>query len=595
MSFKISDNARIVLEQRYLIKNERGEIVETPEQMFHRVAKAVAGIEKYYKMKDEEVKALEEQFYNMMINFEFLPNSPTLMNAGTGMGQLSACFVLPIEDNIDSIMDGVKNAVKIHKSGGGTGFNFGHLRPRGDIVQTTSGVSSGPISFMTVFDRATEVIKQGGKRRGANIGILNVTHPDIMDFITMKEREGFLSNFNISVAVTNKFMDSVVDDKEFNLVNPRGNKIVRTLKARTIWNLLVYMSWKNGEPAIIFIDRINKFNPTPEVGLIESTNPCGEQPLLPYESCNLGSINLSKFVENGEISWKRLEQNVKLATRFLDNIIDCNIFPLDEISQMTHANRKIGLGIMGFADMLILLGIKYGSDESYDKAQQIMKFITNTARLESLELGREKEDFLNFKKSIFHGKYPHMRNATVTTIAPTGTISILAECSSGIEPIFSPVIIKSLEESLGATLVEINQCLKNLLESKGLWNESIQTKLKTMPFKDIEEIPKSIKDLFVTAHDLLPQQHVEMQAAFQKYTDNAVSKTVNFPRIATPDDVEEVFLEAYKLGCKGVTVYRDGSRQVQVLYKPTPKKTELEDIQAFKKSCTESGICQVCD
>ncbi|MEM5793977.1 MAG: adenosylcobalamin-dependent ribonucleoside-diphosphate reductase [Candidatus Aenigmatarchaeota archaeon] len=933
---KLPLNAIIVLEKRYLRKDESGRVIETPRQMFQRVAHAIAEVEKNYGKSEQEIQELESQFFEMMAKLEFLPNSPTLMNAGTGTKlNLSACFVIPVEDSIESIFEAVKIMAIVQKSGGGTGFSFSKLRPAGDIVQSTSGVASGPISFMQVFDAATEVIKQGGKRRGANMGILRVDHPDILDFIVCKEREGILKNFNISVAITDKFMDAVEKDKDFELINPRNKKPVKRIKARAIWNLIVTMAWKNGEPGVIFIDTINRHNPTPHIGEIESTNPCvakgtlvntpsgyvpvenikvgdyistvfgfepvkaiekhfnmpvfkvkfsdggeqivtashryyvirkgseskklvdcrvdelrigdyvrveptpiltsnpeeyeeglkmgillgdgcytksiisrnivkiasnkeevefnenlkklfseenfrnvdtfpdsktvnlifsngkkllqelnltpaysheksfdivqvrsrekalgildgllatdgdillasnhpqirfvtsskqlaqnirrlllllgchgrifesfsddggmigkrkivrrhpkyqvivsgesagrfarmsqiekihpikgkklrelkkewlttgntwkarvvsiefvgndtvydlycegsdtwitdgyvqrgcGEQPLLPFESCNLGSINLSKFVEDGKIDWKRLRETVRLAVRFLDNVIDANYYPIPQIEQMTKANRKIGLGVMGFADMLIQLGIPYNSEEALKVAEEVMKFISEEARKMSVELGEEKGSFPNFKGSVWEKKgYKAMRNATVTTIAPTGTIGVIAGCSSGIEPLFAIAYVREVSESLGANLVEINPLFETIAIKEGFYTEDLMKKISgKTSIQDVEEIPEHIRKLFVTAHDISPEWHVRMQAAFQKYTDNAVSKTINFPHHATPHDVEKAYLLAYKLGCKGITIYRHASREVQVL-KP------LSEASSVCPTCT---------
>ncbi len=583
---KLPLNAILVLERRYLRKDEQGRVVESTGQLFRRVARGIAAIEKRYGKSDAEMAKFEEAFYTIMTNLEFVPNSPTLMNVGTELGQLSACFVLPIEDSIGSIFDTLKATALIHKTGGGTGFSFSRLRPRGDVVQTTGGIASGPISFAKIFDTATEVIKQGGRRRGANMGILRVDHPEILDFIVAKEKEGILRNFNLSVAVTDKFMKAVEKDAEFELVNPRNGAAVESLKAGVIWNLIVMMAWKNGEPGVVFIDTINRRNPTPLLGGIESTNPCGEQPLLPYESCNLGSIDVNKFVtDEKEIDWDHLREVVRLAVRFLDNVIDANVYVLPQIEKITKGNRKIGLGIMGFADMLIKLGIPYNSEKALETAEQLMKFITNEARKTSVKLGEEKGSFPNFKESVLAKRYQTMRNATVTTIAPTGTISIIAGGSQGIEPLFAICYVREVAESLGRSLIEVNPIFETTALKEGFYSEELMTTIaRKTSIQDVKEIPEHIRKLFVTAHDISAEWHVRMQAAFQKYTDNAVSKTINFPNSATPHDIEKAFWLAYKLGCKGITVYRHGSRQVQV----------LRPIESEGTVANYSQICPTC-
>jgi ribonucleoside-diphosphate reductase alpha chain len=559
---KLTVNALEVLRRRYLLKNEKGEIIETPAEMFARVAKAIAKVEKNYGGIPEET---EKKFYNMMTKLEFIPNSPTLFNAGTELGQLSACFVLPVEDSLKSIFTAIKNMALIEKSGGGVGFDFSKLRPRGDIVKSTHGVASGPISFMRVFDVATDVIKAGGRRRGAMMGILRVDHPDIIEFITSKQKTGILSNFNISVAVTDQFMETLEENGKYWLVNPRNHERVKEVKAEEIWDLIASSAWKSGDPGIVFIDEINRHNPTPEIGRIESTNPCGEQPLLPYESCNLGSINLSRMIEDGKINWDKLRETVRNAVHFLDNVIDANKFPLKEIERMTKANRKIGLGVMGFADMLIKLGIPYDSDDALKLAEKLMKNITEEARKKSIELGEERGSFPNFDKSVWKDRYSAMRNATLTTIAPTGSISIIAGCSSGIEPLFAVSFIRRVLD--GAQLFEINPLFENMAKERGFYNAKILEEIaKTGSVQKVDGIPEDVKKIFVTALDISPEWHIRMQAAFQKHTDNAVSKTVNMPFEASIEDVRNVFELAWKLKCKGVTVFRYGSRPEQVLY-----------------------------
>lgn len=560
----ITDTARTVLEKRYLIRDEQGQPTEQPEEMFRRVAETIANAEKLFD-PTADVTTIAQNYYSMMTDLDFLPNSPTLMNAGRELGQLSACFVLPIEDDMESIFDAVKNTALIHKSGGGTGFSFSRLRGRNSSVRSTKGVSSGPISFMRVFDTATEVIKQGGTRRGANMGILRVDHPDIMQFITCKSDENSINNFNISVALTEIFMEKVEKNESYDLIDPHSQKVIGTLQAKKVFDTIVESAWRNGEPGIVFIDRINEDNPTPQIGEIESTNPCGEQPLLPFEACNLGSINLSNMVSDGAIDYKKLERMVWLSIRFLDNVIDVNKYPLPEIDRMTKSNRKVGLGVMGYSDMLIKMGISYNSNEALEVAEKVMSFIQEKSKDASESLGEERGLFKNFKKSIYdRSNSRRVRNATTTTIAPTGTISMLANCSSGIEPLFAICYTRNVLDN--ANFIEVNPLFEQVAKAQGFYSKELMEQVaKKGNIASIEEIPEEVKKIFVTSHDISPEWHIKTQAIFQKYVDNAVSKTVNFKHDATIEDIRSVFMMAYQTRCKGVTIYRDGSRDGQVL------------------------------
>lgn len=610
----LTKNALKVLEKRYLKRDKNGNCIETPQDMFRRVADTIASGDLEFGKTSKDVQNLSDRFYNAITHRYFMPNSPTLMNAGRDLGQLAACFVLPIDDSLESIFETIKNTALIHQSGGGTGFSFSRLRPKNSVVRSTMGVSSGPVSFMEVFNAATEAVKQGGTRRGANMGILRVDHPDIIEFINCKSDNNKLNNFNISVAITDKFMEAYLNGKDYDLINPQNNEAVGRMDAGAVFDLIIDSAWKNGEPGIVFIDKMNKDNPTPQIGKIESTNPCGEVPLLPYEACNLGSINLGLMVkeEDGEfvVDWDLLENTVRTAMRFLDNVIVVNNYPLQQISEMVQNNRKIGLGVMGWADMLMQMGIAYNSEEGTSLATDVMSFIDYVSKTESVELAKERGCFNNFKGSVyedsnyfskkFAGKTSHkvndkmwaqldkdvqkygLRNATTTCIAPTGTISMIAGASGGIEPLFGLVFSRLIMD--GTELLEVNPVFEKYMKTHGLYTENLMNKIaKCGSVAHIEELPDEVKRIFVTAHDISPYWHVKMQAAFQQFTDNAVSKTVNFIESATREDIKKTYILAYKNNLKGITVYRNNSRQFQPMNLEKAKKTiEIKPIEPSK-------------
>jgi ribonucleoside-diphosphate reductase alpha chain len=592
---KLPINTMEVLRRRYLLKDDDRNIIETPSELFRRVASHVARGEKNFKSSVTPEEA-EERFYRMMRSLEFMPNSPTLMNSGTSLGQLSACFVIPVEDSIGGIFTALRDMARIHQTGGGTGFSFSWLRPKGDLVASTKGEASGPVSFMEIFDKATGVIVQGGRRRGANMGILRCDHPDIVDFIEAKMEKDRLSNFNISVGVTDKFMEAVIRDRLYDLVNPRTGKRTGSAKARSVFDLIASAAWHTGDPGLIFLDEINRRNPTPEVGEIESTNPCGELPLLPYESCNLASINLGKMVKGNRVDREKLEEQIAWGIRFLDDVIEVNQFPLPQIREITFANRKIGLGVMGFADMLISLGIPYNSAEAVDHAERLMRFIRRESLKASQSLATERGVFPNYKKSIYAKRGLRLRNATVNTVAPTGTISMITGCSSGIEPLFAISFVRNVLS--GTRLFEVNPYFEETARTRGFYSQELIAEIaRSGSLRKIKGVPGDVKQTFVTAFDVTPQEHVQIQAAFQRSTDNSVSKTINLPADATVDDVRKIFLLAYQLKCKGITIYRYGSKKDQVLsfgYKKTEAQTAVSgpvSVDSEYSGGCATGVC----
>ena len=560
---KLPLNTLEVLKRRYLLRDDSQNIIETPSELFRRVASRVAEAEANFK-RGPRGDDVEQKFYRMMRLREFMPNSPTLMNAGTALGQLSACFVLPVEDSIEGIFETLRNMARIHQTGGGTGFNFSKLRPRGSLVASTKGGASGPISFMSIFDKATEVIVQGGRRRGANMGILRIDHPDIVDFIEAKVQQGRFENFNLSVAVTDRFMRAVRKDTSFDLRDPRTARKTTSVRARSLFDLIVNAAWRTGDPGLVFIDQINRKNPTPELGEIEATNPCGELPLLPFESCNLASVNLAQMVDGNVPDWRKLAETVRWGIRFLDDVIEVSRHPLPRIEQITRANRKVGLGVMGFADMLIKLGMPYNAPEALDLAEKLMRFIRKESLAASAGLARERGTFANFRKSIYAKDGLKLRNATVNTIAPTGTISMIAGCSSGIEPLFALSFMRNVLS--GTRLFEVNPLFEQAARKVSVYSEQLLGEIaRKGSVQGIRAVPAELKKLFVTAFDIDADNHLAVQAAFQKYTDNAVSKTINLPQDATVEDVRHIYLAAHKLRCKGITIYRYGSKVDQVL------------------------------
>ncbi len=564
----LTPQAITILEKRYLKRDARGQVIETPEEMFWRVAKNIAEAERFYG-NQRALEELSETFFRITASLNFLPNSPCLMNAGRDLQQLAACFVLPVEDSLDSIFETVKETALIHQSGGGTGFSFSHLRPRDDRVQSTGGMASGPVSFMRVFNMATDVIKQGGTRRGANMGVLGVDHPDIIEFINIKKNLKEMENFNLSVGITKAFMEALAKDDEYDLINPRTKQSIQRLMAKEVLETIVSAAWETGDPGILFLDRINGANPTPELGEIESTNPCGEVPLLPYEPCVLGSINLLKMMKEKDGKWAvdfdKIRMTVRHAVHFLDNVIDMNQYPLPQISQMAKGNRKIGLGVMGLAHFLIRLGIPYNSQKALEVVKGIMSFIQYQAREQSMELAEKRGVFPNFKGSIYDKSGGmRLRNATLTAIAPTGTLSLLANCSSGIEPLFAIQYTRRALEDMEFQITD--PLFIELGKKRGFLSpELIKSISEGKSLEEMPQIPKEVKELFATAFEIPPRWHIRIQAAFQEYTDNAVSKTINFPRDATKDEVREAFLMAYQDRCKGITIYRSGSKPSQVL------------------------------
>jgi ribonucleoside-diphosphate reductase alpha chain len=595
----LSPNAITVLEKRYLVKDDKGKPVERPEDLFWRVARTIAEADRKYGASEGAVEEVAEAFYGLMAQRYFMPNSPTLMNAGRPLGQLSACFVLPVDDALSNGKSGIYDTLRamalVHQSGGGTGFSFSRLRPKNDIVRSTMGVASGPVSFMSLFDASTDVVKQGGTRRGANMGILRVDHPDIMDFITCKDDITKVTNFNISVAVTDAFMAAVEADTDYDLLHPKSGAVTGKLKARDVWSRIIHGAWKTGEPGVFFIDRANYYNPVPHLGAYEATNPCGEQPLLPYDVCNLGSINLGAFVKDGAIDWDHLRRVVHLTTHFLENVIDANQYPLPEITDLAQRIRRIGLGVMGLADLFIRMGVAYDTDEAVDLGRQIQKFVDDEAKVASERLAEKRGAFPEWKQSIWGpdatcARGPDgerirpmrkLRNCNVTTVAPTGTISIIATCSSGIEPLFAVAFMRN---QAGVLMPDVNDDFVAIARQEGWYSEALMQKIAQAGHVSFDEVPARWQRVFVTANHIKPEWHIRMQAAFQEYNDSAISKTCNFAQDSTESYVEEIYRLAYKLNCKGVTVYRDGSRDMQVLSTGSTAKKVQEQATSSGKA-----------
>ncbi len=606
---QLSENAITVLKRRYLIKDDSGDPIEEPEDLLWRVARTIAAADAKYGASEGAVEAVAETFYELMATRVWMPNSPTLMNAGRPLGQLSACFVLPVEDALsdgkNGIYDTLRNMALVHQSGGGTGFSFSRIRPKNDVVRSTMGVASGPVSFMSLYDSSTEVVKQGGTRRGANMGILRVDHPDIVEFITCKDDTTKITNFNISVAVTDAFMEAVAAGADYDLIHPRSGAVVGRLNAESVFEKIVHGAWKTGEPGVFFIDEANRYNPVPHLGSYEATNPCGEQPLLSYDVCNLGSINVGRFVWDGEVDWERLRRAVHLCTHFLDNVIDANKYPLYEINDLAQRIRRIGLGIMGWADFLVRLGVPYNSEEAIDWARTLMRFVDEEAKVESERLASQRGAFPEWGRSIWGPDdtcardekgnrirpMRRLRNCNLTTVAPTGTISILAGCSSGIEPLFAVAFMRN---QAGVLMPDVNEDFVATAKAEGWYSEELIRQIAETGHIACDEVPENWQRVFVTAHDVAPEWHIRMQAAFQEYTDSAISKTCNFPNDATEDYVRQIYEEAYELKCKGVTVYRDGSRDMQVLSTgSTAKKVQEQKNEGTKDPRPASELTEL--